>query len=146
MSAPRFGKDTRAATIRLKERAGGRCVICGYDKNYAALDFHHIFPIEKSCGVKASSEKGVAEADKCVLLCRNCHADHHHPRYRKNEADRNKPTLVDELRAIMDVSPPPYKPPTARELLSTEQYEQMLDHCDPERIEARRLAMYQNFI
>ena len=138
-------KEPRSAIIQLKEKFGGACVACGYDKNYAALDFHHVLPTEKSHGVNAS-EKGLVEADKCVLLCRNCHADHHFPHYRKNESDRDKATVIDNLTAIMNASFPWYKRAALRKSMTPEEHEQMLNYCDPERIEAQRLAMYRNFI
>lgn len=34
--------------IKLIELKGGKCESCGYDKNIAALDFHHIDPQSKS--------------------------------------------------------------------------------------------------
>lgn len=60
--------------------AGGRCRICGYDRYPCALEFHHLDPTEKRMTVSA---KGIAyaletlrlEAEKCVLLCANCHAE-----------------------------------------------------------------------
>lgn len=52
---------------------GGRCVICGYDNCLAALDFHHVIPDEKDCKVMT-----VKESEKSVLLCSNCHREHHH--------------------------------------------------------------------
>lgn len=58
---------------RLIDKHGGRCVICGFDRCLAALDFHHIDPDEKDG--KAETEE---EASKCVLLCANCHREHHH--------------------------------------------------------------------
>jgi hypothetical protein len=59
---------------------GGRCCLCGYDRCLAALEFHHLDPIEKRVEINA---KGVSlaldtlreEARKCVLLCSNCHAE-----------------------------------------------------------------------
>ena len=62
------------------ERAGGACALCGYDRSVAALQFHHLDPSIKEF---ALSERGLtraikrvqAEADKCVLLCANCHAE-----------------------------------------------------------------------
>jgi excisionase family DNA binding protein len=69
---------------RLKEilvsEAGGRCIICGYDRYVGALQFHHRDSTEKEFGV---GERGLtrslaavrAEAAKCVLLCANCHAE-----------------------------------------------------------------------
>jgi transposase-like protein len=70
----------RRVKQKLIARAGGRCVICGYDRHPAALHFHHLDPATKSFvlsrhGVTRSFEEAAAEADKCVLLCGNCHAE-----------------------------------------------------------------------
>ena len=39
----------RALTRKLEiiERKGGKCEICGYDKNIAALELHHVNPENK---------------------------------------------------------------------------------------------------
>ena len=73
-------KRRRKVKQILVEEAGGECVICGYDRCVAALDFHHINPEEKSfglaeCGVTIAIQKLREEAKKCVLLCRCCHAE-----------------------------------------------------------------------
>lgn len=69
---------------RLKQtlvtEAGGRCVICGYDRELGALQFHHLDPSEKRFqisrfGITYGLEQARAEARKCVLLCGNCHAE-----------------------------------------------------------------------
>lgn len=60
--------------------AGGRCLLCGYDRYYGALEFHHLDPAAKRFGL---SMRGLTpaidvvrlEAQKCVLLCSNCHAE-----------------------------------------------------------------------
>jgi transposase len=64
----------------LVAEAGGRCVICGYDRHLRALEFHHLDPLQKQLGLSASGvtlslEALRAEARKCVLLCSNCHAE-----------------------------------------------------------------------
>ncbi|TMK99718.1 MAG: hypothetical protein E6G34_04115 [Actinobacteria bacterium] len=64
----------------LVQEAGGRCCICGYDRNMRALHFHHLEPELKrhsinAKGVAVALEKLRAEARKCVLLCSNCHAE-----------------------------------------------------------------------
>jgi DNA-binding transcriptional ArsR family regulator len=69
---------------RLKEilvdEAGGRCVICGYDRYIGALEIHHrdartkVFGIGNR-GLTRSLEAVRAEAAKCVLLCANCHSE-----------------------------------------------------------------------
>lgn len=61
---------------------GGKCSICGYDKCKEALDFHHINPDEKEFSISDKRdfkiEKIKLELDKCILLCRNCHAELHY--------------------------------------------------------------------
>jgi hypothetical protein len=63
--------------------AGGRCKICGYNKCFAALQFHHRDPTEKeillnSGKMALSNMAGVLkEIEKCDLLCANCHAELH---------------------------------------------------------------------
>jgi len=63
------------------EYKGGKCVICGYNKYVGALDFHHLNPNEKEYSISNlrtySMAKVKIELDKCVLLCRNCHAEVH---------------------------------------------------------------------
>jgi transposase len=59
---------------------GGCCALCGYDRYFGALEFHHLDPAEKRFGL---SVRGLArslaalrrEAQKCILLCSNCHAE-----------------------------------------------------------------------
>ena len=78
------------AVIRWRQRAkhklvagfGGGCGICDYSRSMRALEFHHLDPTEKDFafgtkGVPRSWSKMVAEALKCVMLCRNCHAEVH---------------------------------------------------------------------
>ena len=57
------------------------CLVCGYNKHYSCLDLHHINEDEKEkdpsrvhyCSFKTIDE----ELSKCIVLCRNCHAEHH---------------------------------------------------------------------
>lgn len=76
----RVSEWRRRVKRRLVEEAGGCCVICGYDRCVAALEFHHLDPATKLFalsrqGVTRSFEEAQAEARKCVLLCANCHAE-----------------------------------------------------------------------
>lgn len=70
--------------MELIEYKGGKCEICGYNKNIAALQFHHINPDEKEFKLdvrKLSNNKMeniYKEVDKCMLLCANCHSEIHH--------------------------------------------------------------------
>lgn len=64
----------------LVEEAGGKCLLCGYDRSMSGLHFHHVDPAVKSFalsrqGVTRSLSAARAEAGKCVLLCSNCHAE-----------------------------------------------------------------------
>jgi transposase len=64
----------------LVQEAGGRCVLCGYDGSVAALHFHHLDRAAKEFhlsreGVTRSLARARAEAQKCALLCANCHAE-----------------------------------------------------------------------
>jgi hypothetical protein len=64
----------------LVEEAGGACILCGYARSVAALQFHHLdrstkrFALSRE-GVTRSLARARAEARKCVLLCANCHAE-----------------------------------------------------------------------
>jgi hypothetical protein len=63
------------------EYKGGKCKVCGYNKYYGALEFHHLNPNEKDFGISAARsfnfEKIKKELDKCVLVCSNCHREIH---------------------------------------------------------------------
>ena len=65
----------------LVEYKGGKCEICGYNRCIGALEFHHINPDEKEFGVgdgdTRSFNKNKEEADKCILVCANCHREIH---------------------------------------------------------------------
>jgi hypothetical protein len=70
-------RDVKATLVR---EAGGRCVLCGYDRCIGALAFHHLDPALKSFGMAAgglarSLSKSREEVAKCALLCANCHAE-----------------------------------------------------------------------
>jgi 5-methylcytosine-specific restriction endonuclease McrA len=65
---------------KLVDLFGGECQRCGYKKYIGALDFHHIDPSRKSFslsvkGLCYSWDTILKEAQKCILLCKNCHAE-----------------------------------------------------------------------
>ena len=72
------GKNNRLFAV---EYLGGKCVVCSYNNHTAALDIHHLDPTIKDKNFKYmrgwSRERIIAEIEKCVLLCRNCHAEVH---------------------------------------------------------------------
>jgi hypothetical protein len=98
---------SRDRSIKMKIHVGGACVQCGYSSNYAALDFHHINPDEKSFLVngkaKGTWERRLEEANKCLLLCKNCHASLHFPEMSKDAWLERV-----ELRAAITATNPPY--------------------------------------
>jgi transposase-like protein len=73
------GDARRRVRMTLIDEAGGQCLLCGYDRNPAALQFHHVDRATKEFtlrnGDTRSLERMRAEAAKCVLLCANCHAE-----------------------------------------------------------------------
>ena len=75
--------------LELIEYKGGKCEICGYDKNIAAFEFHHKNPHEKSFQLDSrhlsntSIQNLINEAEKCMLLCSNCHREMHNVKYDK---------------------------------------------------------------
>ncbi len=74
---------------KLSEYIDIKCVKCGYDKNFSALDFHHTK--RKKIGIARAirnlSEKSFYDGkvdsilteimSKCEVLCANCHREHH---------------------------------------------------------------------
>lgn len=56
---------------------------CGYFKCNAALEFHHLDPNLKLFNLDARNisgntlEAAIKEAEKCILLCANCHREEH---------------------------------------------------------------------
>ncbi len=77
-------KDWRKNTKeRLVKAFGGKCVVCGYDRCSAALEFHHLDPSTKKFGIgdtRSTIKKWeliVEEAEKCVMLCAICHREFH---------------------------------------------------------------------
>lgn len=71
--------------IEIIEQKGGCCQECGYNKNVAALEFHHLDPNEKDYQLdmrklsNTSMVKLMEEVGKCILLCANCHRELHSP-------------------------------------------------------------------
>lgn len=72
---------------KLVNMFGGKCNRCEYSRNYSALTFHHINPKEKSFNLDVRNLSNrpwddiVKEANKCELLCHNCHGEHHNPNH-----------------------------------------------------------------
>lgn len=86
---------------KLLAEMGGKCIRCGYDRCLRALTFHHRDPATKEFPLDArncsnrSHELLAAEADKCDLLCANCHAEAEEYLYLAR--DSPKPTCQNPL-------------------------------------------------
>lgn len=69
---------------RIIEAFGNCCGICGYNRCPDALEFHHLDPSQKEFtlgSVRATPKNWdslVIELRKCVMLCSNCHREHHY--------------------------------------------------------------------
>ena len=80
----RRGKERKLELIKLK---GMKCERCNYDRNFAALEFHHHDPQKKDFQLDLRSLSNrkwdvvLKEAEKCLLLCSNCHAEVHYPEH-----------------------------------------------------------------
>jgi len=69
----------------IKNRTDMRCQICNQQYATELLDFHHPLDSNKLMGLDVNSWRGVKgpkketldEADKCVILCSNCHRLEH---------------------------------------------------------------------
>jgi len=60
---------------------GGKCSVCGYDRCFYSLQFHHCDPETKLFGLANSWNIPWKEIEdemkKCVLVCSNCHGEIH---------------------------------------------------------------------
>lgn len=77
-------RQTRRAKHKQKllEACGSTsCIVCGESRHWC-LDFHHVNHEDKDFQIQARAltDSVRSELQKCVVLCKNCHADAH---YRK---------------------------------------------------------------
>lgn len=74
------GAKRKNALVKL---FGGKCDVCGYNRNYAALTFHHLrdkkFPLDIRHCSNRSWDNLLSESEKCRLLCIRCHVELHNP-------------------------------------------------------------------
>lgn len=77
----RFAKRKRAWLDNMKIEHG--CMSCGYNKCSASLEFHHVNSATKLFGIGDGFKhhtkiETLYEIRKCIILCKNCHAELHH--------------------------------------------------------------------
>jgi predicted HNH restriction endonuclease len=74
-------QKAREKLNQLIEERGGKCEVCGYNKYFGALQWHHIDPTQKEFSISTNRGKSIdalrKETSKCQLLCSNCHAEAH---------------------------------------------------------------------
>ena len=79
---------------------GGKCEMCGYNKNLSALEFHHLNPKEKETCLdvrklsNSNLENLEKDLSKCILLCSNCHRELHHP----DQTIANIPKILEKAK------------------------------------------------
>jgi hypothetical protein len=59
---------------------GGKCTKCGFSENPASIQFHHVDPSTKKYSLFSKNllrKDRYEEAQKCILLCANCHLQEH---------------------------------------------------------------------
>ena len=71
--------NRRRKRNKLIEYKGGKCQRCGYDRCKEALEFHHLDPKTKRFNISGNCSRSLKdlkkEADKCILVCANCHRE-----------------------------------------------------------------------
>lgn len=69
--------NIREKKLHLIAYKGGQCLDCGNSFPQCCYDFDHRVPVEKSFAISSKMGKPLAElmveADKCDLVCSNCH-------------------------------------------------------------------------
>ena len=75
----RFRERRKEFLHELRVNKGGKCSECGYHEYVDILHFHHIADKSFSIGSyrRYSNEALLKEAEKCILLCPNCHSIKH---------------------------------------------------------------------
>jgi hypothetical protein len=80
-SSCRISESRRNKKASLIDYKGGKCIVCDYNKCQQVLQFHHKNPNEKEFTLANAGtldfEKLKNEADKCILVCANCHGEIH---------------------------------------------------------------------
>lgn len=107
--------------LELIKIMGGKCAICGYDKNSAALELHHINPLEKSYTLSAgncrSIEEDIQEAKKCILLCSNCHREIHNGKEIELKSSFQPKVAEEILNEYYKATPPDKKCPRCGKII-----------------------------
>jgi DNA-directed RNA polymerase subunit RPC12/RpoP len=92
--------------IHLIDLRGGGCENCGYKNNLSALEFHHQDPLLKENQLdmrklsNSTMEWIFEEFEKCLVLCANCHKEHHNPGLNIDEVREEVKSLSEKVISI----------------------------------------------
>lgn len=75
-------KGALDAYLRYIDLRGGCCEVCGESYPSSVYDLHHVVPSSKLFNVPMrkfgeNEDEAIEEANKCALLCANCHRQEH---------------------------------------------------------------------
>ena len=107
MSSQATSDFRRRRKANLVKVCGDKCNLCGYNKTIAALEFHHINPEDKEYNIAAKGtchqlETDLKEAQKCILVCANCHREIHENLYNKDFLLSNRIFIEDIANALIE--------------------------------------------
>lgn len=88
-----FNENVSQAIDRLKVEMG--CSLCGYNTMPKVLQFHHIDPAQKRASISEIISRKqfhllLLELSKCVVLCANCHTQHHFSEDKEKDLNYSK--------------------------------------------------------
>lgn len=77
-----FAIRKRRIIEKIQSLVGCKCWICGYNKSWKSICFHHVDPKQKKFDLSGamyskSWETVLSEMKKCILICNNCHGEVH---------------------------------------------------------------------
>lgn len=96
---------------KLKKERGNQCEICTYNRCLNSLEFHHTNPENKLFNIsnpgKHTIEEIIEEANKCKLLCGNCHREAHEAMF--NALVKDNELIITSNPIIEELFIPPIK-------------------------------------
>ena len=102
--AKKYNKKRKIKEIEMKMNLikifGSKCKKCGYNKNMAALDFHHIFTKEKNIYRRKQWKDILKNIKNYLLICSNCHKELHNPNLNIRIKKRNILGIEPEKREV----------------------------------------------
>jgi len=93
-------KRRKEHKMKIVKICGNKCCICGYDKCYEALEFHHVnekdFTIANAL-MTYPWHQILKEVEKTILVCANCHREIHNGFYSNNILKEKLKENVDRI-------------------------------------------------